>query len=255
VVEVADVWAEAEGWMSGLVGGVYSLMRPLVDPLVEKWDSITGDDASVHATADRWRTMSQSLREVSTGARASAASTDATWAGLAHDAFTAAAADLATQIDDIAAQFDGVSGFLREAAEEVRNAEELVRELIWELVEWAAITLAVSAATAIVTLGASAVAGAATAAAKAGVTGAKIAQLLSRVATVLARVRDALRAYKAFLKGLDFKKRFVFRAVVEKPIVRHLSGLDGNWKVPAYELANVHYNYGEEPPQVPGLTR
>lgn len=69
------------------------------------------------------------------------------------------------------------------------------------------------------------------------------------------RVRDVLRAYKAFLKGLDFKKRFVFRAAVEKPIVRHLTGLDGNWKVPAYELANVHYNYGEEPPQVPGLTR
>ena len=252
---MTDVWAEAEGWMSGLIGGVYSLMKPLVDPLVEKWDSVTGDDAAVHATADRWYAMAADLRDVATGERGSASATDAAWAGLAHDTFRAAAGELADQIDDIAAQVESVGGFLREAAEEVRNAEELIRELIWELVEWAAITLAVSAATAIVTLGASAVAGAATAAAKAGVTAGRIANLLSKVAAVLGRIRDALRAYKAFLKGLDFKKRFVFRAAVEKPIVRHLTGLDGNWKVPAYELANVRYHYGEDPPQVPGLTR
>jgi uncharacterized protein YukE len=252
---VGDVWAEAEGWMSGLLGGVYSVMKPLVDPLVEKWDSITGDDASVHATADRWHGMAEDLRAVAIGARESASATDAAWAGLAHDAFGAAAAELADQIEAIAGQVEGVSGFLREAAEEVKHAEDLIRELIWELVEWAAVTLAVSAATAIVTLGASAVAGAATAAAKAGVTGAKIANLLSKVAAVLARIRDALRAYKGFLKGLDFKKRFVFRAAVEKPIVRHLTGLDGNWKVPAYELGSVHYNYGEDPPRVPGLSR
>ncbi|GAB2634985.1 hypothetical protein GCM10027270_24540 [Nocardioides ginkgobilobae] len=106
---MADVWAEAERSMSGLIDGVYSLMRPLVDPLVEKWDSVTGDDASVHATADRWRDMADDLRQVAAGARESAASTHATWAGLAHDPFGAAAADLATQIDDIAGQLEGVS--------------------------------------------------------------------------------------------------------------------------------------------------
>ncbi|WP_203337767.1 WXG100 family type VII secretion target [Nocardioides limicola] len=242
--------AQTESWMSGLLGDIYALMKPLVNPLVEKWESVIGDADSVHATADQWREMARQMRHVGDLQRDCSAQTSTGWEGHAQDAFSVAVNDLAGQIDEIAEQMTNVGGFLDEASGEVRQAEQLIKDLIWELIQWAIISLAVSAALAIVTLGASAVAGAATAASKAGVTGVKIANLLTKVAAALNRIKASLKAYQAFVKGLGFKKKFLWKALIEKPIVRQVTGLEGNFKRPAWELTKLRLGY--EPPGVPG---
>ena len=241
-----------EEWMSGFLDAIYSVMKPLLNPLVDKWDSVTGDSQAVYDTSAKWRGMAEGMRNIAEFEIDGGDATTDGWQGLSGTAYRSAVTEMAGYLEDIAEQMDGVSGFLDQAAEEVYNAEQLCRQLIYELVEWAAITLAVSAAGAIVTFGASAAAGAAAAAAKAGVTGVKIANLLRKVATALKKVADAIKAYKAFLKGLGFKKKFLFKASVEKPIIRAITQLDGDYKGPAFGLGNIKYNYGNPAPSFPG---
>lgn len=232
-------WDEAEGWMSGLLGEIYSVLKPLVNPLVEKWDSVVGQPESVNQVAAEWRGMSESLTNLAAFQKESAAATASGWEGLAHDAYVEKVQEVAAAISEMADQVKGVAGFLDQAAEEVRNVEQLVKELIFELIEWAAVSLAVGAAGAIFTLGASVAAGAAAAAARAGVTGAKIANLLRKVEAALRKIRAMIKAYQTWLKSLAFKKRLAFKAAVQTPLVKAVTGLDANWKDPAIDLGEI----------------
>lgn len=234
-------WDEAEGWMSGLLSEIYGVMKPLVNPLVEKWDSVVGEPEAVNDVAAQWRGMSESLTNLATFQRQAAAATDGGWQGEAHDAYLAKVEEVAEAIKSMAGQVKEVAGFLDSAAEEVRNVEQLVKDLVFELIEWAAISLAVGAAGAIFTFGASAAAGAAAAAAKAGVTGAKIASLLSKVATALKKIAALIKAYQAWVKALGFKKAFAFKAAVQTPLVKAVTGLDAKWRDPATDLGEIHF--------------
>ncbi|GHJ59532.1 hypothetical protein NOK12_20500 [Nocardioides sp. OK12] len=236
-------WDEVEGWMGGLMGEIYSIMKPLVNPLVEQWESITGDPDSVHQVAAEWRGMAASLDSLARFETDGLAATQGGWTGLAHDSYSAAITDLASTIRDIASQVGEVGGFLDQAATEVRETQQLIRDLVFELVEWAAISLAVSAAGAIFTLGASVAAGAASAAARAAITAGKIATLLRKVEAALRRIQAMIAAYRTWLKGLSFAQRFAFKAAVEKPLVRAVTGLDGNYKDPAIDLGEVYTGY------------
>ncbi|KRF37676.1 WXG100 family type VII secretion target [Nocardioides sp. Soil805] len=249
---MSDNASKTEEWMSGFLDAIYSIMKPLLNPLVDKWDSVTGDAQAVYDTSGKWKGMAESMRAISQYEVDAADLTSDGWRGLSGESYRAAVAELADYMDQIAGQMDGVSGFLDQAAEEVHNAEQLCQQLVYELVEWAAISLAVSAAGAVFTFGASAAAGAAAAAAKAGVTGAKIANLLRKVAAALKKVAAAIKAYKAWLKTLSFKQKFLFKAAVEKPIVRAITQLDGDYKGPLYGLGNIKYNYGNDAPSFPG---
>ena len=102
---------------------------------------------------------------------------------------------LVRDLDEVAERTSDVADLLDQAAIAVREAERIVGDLVRELIEWAAVSLAISAAGAIVTLGASAAAGAAAAAAKAGVVGARIATQLGRLALELRRIQLVLGVY------------------------------------------------------------
>ena len=239
---------KTEEWMSGFVDAIYSLMKPLLRPLVDKWDSVTGDAQAVYDTAGKWQGMAADMRGIATYQRDCAALTTDGWIGLSGEAYRAAVDEIATAMDDIAVQMDGVDGFLQDAARQVHEAEQLCQELVYELVEWAALSLAVSAATAIVTLGASAAAGAAAAAAKAGVTGVKIANLLRKLAAALKKVAAALKTYKAWVKQQKFVVKQIVKRGVERPLVKAITGLDGDYKGPALDLLDVKYDL----PGLPG---
>ena len=132
----------------------------------------------------------------------------------------------------------------------MHETERLVRDLVRELLEWAALTLAVSAVTGLVTLGASTLAGAASAAAKAAVTGSRIAALVRRLAAVLRSIQDRVDAYRDWVQGLSTLRRTVVEraeqqvvsVVVKKPLrgaTSEATGMDGQVRRPLESLAGA----------------
>ena len=229
---------DLEAQLGALGGEVAAVMRPLLAPLLEKWEWVTGDDEQVHETARRWRVMSEALTQVAFDEHESLARVAPDWEGLAQRSFDDAVEEVVRDLKEVADRTGDVADLLDEAAAAVRRTEQIVRDLIRELIEWAALSLAVSAAGAIITLGASAAAGAAAAAAKAGIVGARIAAQLGQPALELRRIQLVLGVYQSWVKSLDFaKKRLV--AVVQGIVVKGVAPIDGNWKPPAISLAQV----------------
>lgn len=229
---------DVEVQLGALGAEIAAVMRPLLAPLVEKWEWVTGDDEQVHDTAQRWRVMSQALTQVAYDERAAVSRVAGEWEGMAHLAFGAAVDEVVHDLDEIAQRAGEVANLLDQAAVAVRRAEQLVRDLIRELIEWAALSLAVSAVGAIVTLGASVAAGAAAAAARAGIVGARIAAQLGHLATELRRIQLVLGVYESWVKSLGFvQKRLV--STVQGIVIKQAVPLDGKWKPPAIAVAGI----------------
>ncbi len=225
-----DVWQRINGWMAPLEGAIDAVMRPLVSPLADQFDWVTGDSAEVTATAERWRDMARRTRALSDSELNAAFRTTAGWTGQASDAFERITKEFAEQIDAVAAEMDETAEYLLDASLEVKMAEDLVETIIRELIEWALITLVVSAALAVVTFGASAAAGGAAAAAEAAVAGSRVAAALSKLAKLLKAVADALKAVKA-MKTLSREgiliKTILVKGMLIKPVVKGVTGLTG----------------------------
>lgn len=229
---------DVEAQLGSLGAEIAGVMRPLLAPLVDRWESVVGDDEQVHLTAQRWRVMSAALTQVGYDERAAVARVAGDWEGLANLAFGEAVDEVVHDLEEIAQRAGEIADALDQAAVAVRRAEELVRELIRELIEWAALSLAVSAAGAIVTLGASVAAGAAAAAAKAGIVGARIATHLGRLAVELRRIQLVLGMYEHWVKSLTFVQRRLV-STVQGIVVRQVAPVDGNWRPPAITLAGI----------------
>jgi len=234
VAPVLDV----EAHLGALGGEIAAVMRPLLAPLVEKWEWVTGDDEQVHETARRWRGMSEAVTQVADDERAAADRVVGEWEGWAHEAFDDAVVRVARDLEEVSVRTADVADLLDQAAVAVREAERIVGDLVRELIEWAAVSLVISAAGAIVTLGASAAAGAAAAAAKAGVVGARIAAQLGRLALELRRIQLLLGVYQSWVTSLSFVQRRLV-STVQGVVVKQLSGLDGSWQPPATDLARI----------------
>ena len=226
-----SAWDKVSGWMGGLSGAIDAIMKPLVDPLTEMFDSVTGDSQEVRSVAERWRSLSRTVEALERHHREVIAPVAASWDGEAADAFSALMRELDEEIRQLADGAGQTADFLDDAAMEVELAEELVAGIIRELIEWALLTLEVNAALAIVTVGASAVAGAVAAAAEAAVAYSRIAAVLTKVALALQRIATLLKAVKAMrffsMQGLLFKTILV-KGMLLKPVVRAGTGLTGN---------------------------
>jgi uncharacterized protein YukE len=229
---------------------VRDVLRPLVQPLLDQWDSLIGDHDAVREAADRWRRMGHHLDDLAHRQRRTVEDTRDGWIGLAQEGWSAAGTEVGVGLEQVADRSLDLGDCLDEAAAAVRETELLVRELVRELFEWAALTLAVSAITGLVTLGASTVAGAAAAAAKAAVTGSRVAALVRRLAAVLRRLQDRVEAYRAWVQGLSTVRRTVVEraeqqvvsVLVRKPLrgaVSEATGMDGQYREPLGSLAAV----------------
>jgi len=231
VAGAVSVWDKVNAWMSPLGGMVDALMRPLVDPLAGMFESVTGDSAEVRSTAQRWRDIAATLDQVIEHHRDVITPLSNSWDGAAHEAFHAAMTELLSSVQELADGTVETAEFLEDAAMEVELAEELVATIIRELIEWALLTLAVSAALSLVTLGASAVAGGAAAAAEAAVAGSRIATVIARIATTLQRFATMLTAINrmSFFSRQGFLiKSLLVKGVILKPVVSALTGLSAS---------------------------
>lgn len=234
VAPVGDIEAQ----LGALGGEIAAVMRPLLAPLLEKWEWVTGDDEQVHATAHRWRAMSDGLTQVADAQRVTADRVAGEWEGRASDAFDDAVEEVLRDLREVAERTGDVADLLDQAAVAVRETERIVGDLVRELIEWAAVSLVISAAGAIVTLGASAAAGAAAAAAKAGMVGARIAAQLGRLALELRRIQLVLGVYQSWVTSLTFVQRRLV-SVAERVMVEQLADVDASWQPPAIDLARI----------------
>ncbi|MGW1374963.1 WXG100 family type VII secretion target [Streptomyces sp. NPDC002446] len=193
-------------WMSGFDSVVDEIMRPLVEPLAEHLESVTGDDEGLYEAARLWRDQAAELRELIADQRRDRADLAHEWTGAAADAFQGHLAEMETALEAEAADMDAVADVLQGAAEQCRLAEQVVEMLIRELIEWALIELAVALATSIVTAGVSAAAGAAAAVARAGITSARVADKLRDLATELKAFVNIIKLLKEAKKMSKVKK-------------------------------------------------
>jgi WXG100 family type VII secretion target len=161
-----DAYGKVNDWMSPLSGLLDELMRPVVEPLAEQLEFVTGDPEGLQDAADLWAKQAGELRDLLADQRRDRADLAHEWSGEAADAFFNELIDLEAEFEAEAADMEGTAELLREAAEECRVVQEMVETVIRELIEWALITLAASAAFAALTAGVSAAAGAAAAAAE-----------------------------------------------------------------------------------------
>lgn len=235
-VVLAGTRMESLALLGSLPAPVQEIIRPLVEPLLERWDALVGDDDAVHESAARWRSLATHLEVLGRQQTRTVEDSEAAWLGLAQRSFAEAATEVAVELDELSRRAADVGACLDEAAIAVRETERLVRDLIHELLEWAAVSLAVSAATALVTLGASAIAGASAAAAKAAVTGSRIASLVRRLAALLRRLMMRVDDYRAWVERQSKVKQFVVAKLESKAkttAAHHATGLDGDVLHPA----------------------
>ncbi|WP_107766093.1 WXG100 family type VII secretion target [Nocardioides terrigena] len=241
---------ESVALLAALPGEVRDIVRPLVQPLLDQWDSLVGDHEAVREAADRWRSMGRHLDDLGHRQHRTVEDTGVGWVGLAAGSWTVAGVEVGRGLEELADRSLDVGDCLDEAASAVHETERLVRDLVRELLEWAALTLAVSAVTGLVTLGASTLAGAASAAAKAAVTGSRIAALVQRLAGVLRRIQDRVDAYRDWVQGLSIVRRTVVEraeqqvvsVVVKKPLrgtISEATGMDGQVRRPLESLAGA----------------
>ncbi|WP_188037654.1 WXG100 family type VII secretion target [Actinotalea sp. JY-7885] len=226
-----SVWDKINGWMAPLDGLVDAVLRPVVAPLADMFDSVTGDSEEVRSTAQRWRDLATTLDQLVDHHRDVLQPLAGAWEGDAHEAFAASMKELQTKVEGLADSTRETAEFLDDAAMEVETAEELVATIIRELIEWALLSLVVGAALSVVTLGASAAAGAAAAAARGAVAYSKIATVLAKVASLLTQLANLLRAVnkmKFFSRNGFLIKTLLVKGLILKPVVQPLTGLSAS---------------------------
>jgi WXG100 family type VII secretion target len=199
-----DAYSKVNDWMSPLSGLLDELMRPVVEPLAEQLEFVTGDPEGLQSAADLWAKQADELRDLIADQRRDRADLAHEWSGEAADAFMNELVDLETEFEAEAADMEATAELLREAAEECRVVQEMVETIIRELIEWALITLAASAAFAALTAGISAAAGTAAAAAEGALAATRIASLVARLARALQKIADRMKALSVLAKTNRF---------------------------------------------------
>ncbi|GAA4995121.1 WXG100 family type VII secretion target [Kitasatospora paranensis] len=214
-----DAYTKVNQWMSPMGSVIDEIMRPIVEPLAEPLEFVTGDPEGLTAAAGLWRRQAAALREVVADQRRDRAGLAHDWQGAAADAFQRELAEYETALEDEADDMDATAELLDEAAAESRMAQDLVETVIRELIEWALITLAASLAFSVVTAGISLAAEAAAAAAEGGIASARIASLVAKLARALKKIEDALKALKAVSKRphLNPKKPWTWNRPIDVP--------------------------------------
>ncbi|MFH8407434.1 WXG100 family type VII secretion target [Streptomyces sp. NPDC018019] len=201
-----SAYNKVNDWMSGFDSAVDAIMRPLVEPLAEHLECVTGDDEGIQEAAKLWREQATELRNLIADQRRDRADLAHEWTGQAADAFQGHLAEMEAALEQEAADMDAVADVLEQAGERAKLAEQVVETLIRELIEWAIIELAVALATSIITVGASAAAAAATAVAQAGIVSTRIARVLEELATELRAFVNIIKLLKKAKKMSKVKK-------------------------------------------------
>ncbi|MFJ5231788.1 WXG100 family type VII secretion target [Kitasatospora sp. NPDC088391] len=200
VAGAVDAYTKVNDWMSPLGSVIDEIMRPIVEPLAEPLEFVTGDPEGLEEAAALWQRQAERLRDLVADQRRDRAALAGEWQGAAADAFQRELDEYEQALEAEAEDMAATAELLAEAAAESRTAQDLVETVIRELIEWAIITLAASLAFSVITAGVSLAAEAAAAAAEGAIASARIANLVRKLATALKKIADAMKALKAVSK-------------------------------------------------------
>ncbi|MFG2829095.1 WXG100 family type VII secretion target [Streptomyces sp. NPDC048434] len=93
-------------WMSGMSGLVDEIMRPLVEPLADQLEFVTGDPETLKAAVKLWRDKADELRDVVADQRRDRADLAHEWTGESAEAFQHNLAELETAMEAEAHDMD-----------------------------------------------------------------------------------------------------------------------------------------------------
>ncbi|KUL40628.1 WXG100 family type VII secretion target [Actinoplanes awajinensis] len=113
-----------------------AVLYPFVAPLLELLELVAGDPDQLEQHAATWTTAAQSVKEMAGQQRTDLASLRAEWTGSAADAYAARINQLVEGLDAAALDMLNTADGLRDRAMDLRNIEEVIKEIIRELVEW-----------------------------------------------------------------------------------------------------------------------
>ena len=115
-----DAYSKVNDWMSPLSGLLDELMRPVVEPLAEPLECVTGDPEGLQKAADLWAEQAGEIRALIADQRRDRKDLAHEWSGEAATAFLNELIDLEAEFEAEAADMDATAELLREAAEECR---------------------------------------------------------------------------------------------------------------------------------------
>ena len=81
---------ESIALLGSLPAEVQAVVRPLVQPLLEQWDSLVGDHEAVHEAAQRWRAMGRHVDDLGRRQHRTVEDTEPGWVGLAQRGWASA---------------------------------------------------------------------------------------------------------------------------------------------------------------------
>jgi uncharacterized protein YukE len=113
----------------------------------------------------------------------------ADWDGSAAEGYRARVKDFVATMDEQAKDFDSTAHFLENASQEIKAAEDIVKAIIQEFLEWAIATIVAALAAAFFSFGASLAAGEGAVSAEA--------------ATAMARIMSVVHKVEAFCKRIE----------------------------------------------------
>lgn len=191
-----SAYNKVNDWMSGMDSIVDDIMRPLVEPLADQLEFVTGDPETLTEAAKLWRDKASELRDIVADQRRDRADLAHEWTGESAEAFQNYLAELETAMEAEADDMDKTAEVLEGAAEQAQFAQEMVEAVIRELIEWALITLAAAVALSVVTAGLSLAGEAAMAATEASVATSRIARVVYKLGSELKSLANILKLLK-----------------------------------------------------------
>lgn len=171
------------------------LFLPFTWPLLQILEMCTGDPDQLHAHSRAWIDAAKQLQELAVTQKNDLVALRSQWKGQASEAYAKRVESLIEGLEQSATEMAQTADALGDSAKDLVNAEEVIKTLIRELVEFFIITQIASAVLDAVTAGAAEAAKYAEWAAATGVQ-------VSRATKFMAGVNKVLEAYKSFMAAL-----------------------------------------------------
>ena len=226
VKDVVDVVGDPLG--EAVNTGLDWLLYPFVAPLLELLELVVGDPDQLDRHAAAWQQAAAQLETVARQQEQQLATLLDGWEGEASQAYAAKITALVAALREGGRQMTGTADSLGDTATDLRTAEELIRTIIRELVEWLVITWLAAQALAWATAGASELVAAEGSIVEAGIAALRAKRVVDALRIALYAYTEALEAMKA-AGLLGRAAAFVLdpKRLAIKPVIK-LTGLDGD---------------------------
>lgn len=185
----------------------------VVAPLKQMIDLVTGDPAATSTAAGTFNGIAQQTEQLAKSYDDHLRNGLRTWNSKAADAASVKLAGFHNGIEGTASTAGHVAALLQGSSMLMQAAEDVIKGILSDLIEWLVVTWVAAQLAAVPTAGASEAVAAAATPVEAGISTAKAAgevnkirQLLTRIMEVLRKVRDLLRASKigkTFVKNVS----------------------------------------------------